>query len=598
MSRRIPEELIEKIRSENEITEVIEEYVQLKKQGKNYLGLCPFHNENTPSFSVAKDKQIFHCFGCGKGGNVFTFLMEIEHVDFIESVRLLADRSHIELPHTNEPQKNYSPEVNALLSSHEWLGKYYHHLLKYLEDGEEALDYLKERNVSSEMIETFQLGYSPSNDADTIAFLKSKDYHMQSLSKFGLVTEKGEGQFHDVFRGRLIFPIKNHLGKIVAFGGRTLTSQGPKYLNSPEHELFQKGHLLYNFHQAKKFMRKENKVVLFEGYLDVIQAYQSGLKNSVATLGTSLTMPQVKLLKRYVDTVILCYDGDNPGVEASYQATKLLQEVGLQIKVVVLPVGEDPDDYIRANGSKAFRDLVDASETYFSFYMRYQKKHHNLQIESEKIAYLELIIKALAQVKSEIELDYYVNMIAHEFDISSQIIYADIEKNKKVLISKEAKQVEQISQQQLQNSSNYSNETLMPAYFNAEKMLIQLMLQNAQVIQKIKRGLGVDFNVVEHQVIATHLYALYESESSIDISKLVNLIEDPPIKNIVSEIAFDSIVYEEYDQVIDDCIAVILEHKNVVNYIHNLEKKLSTETNPILAAEIGQEIINLRKNLS
>src|SRR5699024_2359843 len=271
MANIIPENKIEEVRQANDIVDVVSGYVQLKKQGRNHFGLCPFHNENTPSFSVNEEKQIFHCFGCGKGGNVFSFVMEIEHYNFIEAVKYLAEQSQIQLPEIKESNQNkLSEEASNLLDAYEWLNKYYHHLLKYTENGEQALGYFKERGIN-------------------------QGFHQQALIKSGGSSMKGQSAT-DPFRGRIVFPINNHLGKTVGFGGRAIKKEHqPKYLNSPENELFHKGNLLYNFDLAKNEIRKKGEVIVLEGYMDVITAYQAGFKNTVATLGTALTEFQAKL---------------------------------------------------------------------------------------------------------------------------------------------------------------------------------------------------------------------------------------------------------------------------------------------------------------
>src|SRR5690625_2276815 len=293
MYTQIPEEIIENIRKENDIVEVIEEYVQLKKQGRNYFGLCPFHNENSPSFSVTKEKQIFHCFGCGKGGNVITFLMEIESFTFIETIQFLADRSGIELPETRKKNYSISEEDQLLLSAYDWLLKYYHHLIKYAEEGKSGIKYFQERGMDEDTIDQFELGISPENSEFTVTFLEQKGFHQQLLIKAGLLSLRDNNELIDPFQGRVIFPIKNHLGRTVGFGARAIEDQTPKYLNSSEHALFHKGSILFNFHLAKSHIRKKNEVILFEGYMDVLAAYQSGIKNVVATLGTALDRKSV-----------------------------------------------------------------------------------------------------------------------------------------------------------------------------------------------------------------------------------------------------------------------------------------------------------------
>ena len=374
MYAEISEDIIERIRSENDIVDVVEEYVSLKKQGRNYFGLCPFHGEKSPSFSVTKEKQIFHCFGCGKGGNVITFLMEIESLNFLEAVRILADKVNISLPEQHNSYRQsraVSEETENILSAYDWLTKYYYHLLKYSDDGKIGKQYLLDRGITEDTLDAFQLGYATTNSDFTVEFLLKKGFHQQSLVKAGLLSTRNNQEFTDVFRGRIIFPIRNHLGRVVAFGGRAFQGEEPKYLNSPEHELFQKGNILYNFDAAKKHIRKTKEAVIFEGYMDVLAAHQAKVVNGVATLGTALTTNQAKLLQRYVDTVVICYDADQAGIHASYQAAVLLRQHGCEVKIANMPDKMDPDEYIKAYGGNNFKEqVIDRSDSFFQFYMK------------------------------------------------------------------------------------------------------------------------------------------------------------------------------------------------------------------------------------
>lgn len=596
MFPEIPEEVIRSIREANDIVEVIEEYVQLKKQGRSYKGLCPFHEEKTPSFSVTKEKQIFHCFGCGKGGNVITFLMEIESFSFIEAVEHLANRAGISLPERKVRKTSLSKEANQLLAAFDWLTKYYHHLLKYSEDGKQGLEYLIDRRLTEETIDHFQLGFSPYNSKFTINFLEKKGFHKQFLIKNGFLSARENNTAVDVFRGRVIFPIKNHLGKTVAFGGRAVQGEEPKYLNSIEHDLFQKGNLLFHFHEAKNYIRRQNEVIIFEGYMDVISAYQAGIRNVVATLGTALTMNQAKLLKRYVDTVILCYDADNAGQQASFTAANLLNEIGCEVKIAQVKDGMDPDEYILKFGGEQFKEEVIAtSDTYIKFFMKYKRKDFNLSIDSEKIAYIELIVEKLAEIESPIEREYYIKELANEFDLSTDIIHHDIEnirKRKNKRMDKSSNNSNTITKQY-----KYQRSQMLPAYYNAERLLLAHMFKNNHLIEKVQHKLQGRFNAEEHQVIVTHLYALYEESHQVDISELIDKIQDDNLKKIVTEIAMMTINDEISDEEINDYIEIINREANDITYLRQLKEKQKNEKNPIIAAKIGLEIIEIEKQL-
>ncbi|MEN2765961.1 DNA primase [Ornithinibacillus xuwenensis] len=599
MSNQIPEELIEQIRSSNDIVDVIGEYVQLKKQGRNYFGLCPFHGENTPSFSVTQEKQIFHCFGCGKGGNVVTFLMEMESFSFYEAIKFLADRSDIELPtNTIQRETSLSQENQQVLSAHEWLTKLYHHLIRFTKDGKAGYQYLKERGITDEAIDTFQLGFAPNTKDFTATFLEKKGFHQQLLVKFGLLSRNQEdGSVTDRFRGRVIYPIRNHLGKTIAFGARAIQDQEPKYLNSPETELFQKGKLLYNFDLAKKHIRKTSEAILFEGYMDVISAYQSGVQNVVATMGTALTELQAKLLKRYVDTVIICYDGDNAGVEATYKASKILQQVGCQVKIAHIKDGLDPDSYIKKYGGEAFKkEVIDASDTFISFYMRYLKKDYNLSLEGDRIRYLEQVLMELANIESSIEREFYVKELSTEFDISIDTLSSEIQHyRQKTGVDKDKRPKDRYT-----NKVQKSSGKLLPAFHNAERNLLAYMIQNRTIADKVQEEIGASFNIDEHKIIATHLYAYYEEGHQEDVSLFIDRITDENLRKIVIQLAMTATHSDISDKEVRDYLRIIRSENSTGLDLKQLkaEQKIAEQQqDPIKAAQIALKIIELQKQL-
>ncbi|WP_067727387.1 DNA primase [Oceanobacillus damuensis] len=600
MANQIPEEFIEEIRKSNDIVDIIGEYVQLKKQGRNYFGLCPFHGEKTPSFSVTQEKQIFHCFGCGKGGNVITFMMEMESFSFYEAVKFLADKSGFTLPDTGiKKESSMSEESQSVLSANDWLTKLYHHLIRYTKDGKEGYQYLKDRGIGDEAIDAFQLGFAP-NVKDFVAeFLTKKGFHQQLLIKAGILSQQNDNAVTDRFRGRVIFPIRNHIGKTVAFGGRSITNQEPKYLNSPESELFHKGKLLYNFDLAKKHIRKENEVILFEGYMDVISAYQAGVKNVVATLGTSLTEPQAKLLNRYVETVIICYDGDMAGLDATYKAANLLKKVGCSIKVANLDNDMDPDSFIQKNGPEAFKDkVIKASDTYMSFYMRYLKKDFNLNVEGDRIKYIEYVLKELAMIESSIEREYYLKELSNEYHISIETMTSEIhEYRKKRGIPKDNQQKNRYTNK---HTISQRSKKLLPAFYNAEKKLISYMLQDSYITDKVQEELGAGFNVDAHKIIATHLYGFYEEGHSSDISLFIERLNDDQLKQQVVEMAMIPELGNISDREINDYIRIIKNESNDSMNIKTLkeQQKLAEQQNdPLKAAQIAMQIIEIQKHL-
>lgn len=599
MLKKIPEETIEKVRKANDIVDVISEYVQLKKQGRNYFGLCPFHGEKTPSFSVTPEKQIFYCFGCKKGGNVLTFLMELENYSFYESVKLLAEKSGIDLPHANaNEEKSLSQENQNILSAHDWLTKLYHHLLRYTQDGKEGYEYFKNRGINDESIDQFQLGFAPLVEGFTAEFLDSKGFHQQLLVKAGLLNLRDDNSVVDRFAGRVIFPIRNHLGKTVAFGGRTITGQQPKYINSSESELFQKNRLLFNFDLAKRHIRKENEVILFEGQMDVISAYQAGVENVVATLGTSLTDNQAKLLKRYVDTVVLCYDADQAGINASYKAANLLRQVGCKVKVANLSNGMDPDSYIREFGSESFRNnIIKASDTYTSFYMRYLKKDYNLSIEADRIQYIQQIIKQIAMIDSSVEREHYLKELSGEFNLSLETLSDEVETERKKIKPRHNGEENRYTRSK---PKSQQHKRLLPAFQNAERLLIAYMLNDPVISDRVQKEVGVDFTMDEHKVIATHLYAFYEGVETSDVSMFIDRLGDEALKQLVIEIAMLPLLDDISDQEINDYIRIIQVQKNdkaTLNNYRELQRVAEQQNDPIKAAKIALDIIAIERQL-
>src|SRR5690625_4277638 len=640
MANIIPENKIEEVRQANDIVDVVSGYVQLKKQGRNHFGLCPFHNENTPSFSVNEEKQIFHCFGCGKGGNVFSFVMEIEHYNFIEAVKYLAEQSQIQLPEIKESNQNkLSEEASNLLDAYEWLNKYYHHLLKYTENGEQALGYFKERGINQETIDTFQLGYAPNDETITIDFLLNKGFHQQALIKSGVLSMKGQSAT-DPFRGRIVFPINNHLGKTVGFGGRAIKKEHqPKYLNSPENELFHKGNLLYNFDLAKNEIRKKGEVIVLEGYMDVITAYQAGFKNTVATLGTALTEFQAKLLKRYAETVIIAFDADQAGIEASYQAALTLQKIDADIRIARIPNQSDPDKFILDKGSDAFQSQVlDQSQTFTKFYMEYKQKDYNLTIESDRLEYIEEMIKHLSTIQNEVERELYIKDLKNKFDLTEETLTNEV--NRHIKNNKNAYQAPLPEAPPIQKQASNRNKTRR-AYENAERYLIANLLRNNKnayqapltetppikkqesnrnktrrayenaerylianllrnnFTQKIQNEIGIDFNLDIHQVIVIHIYALLEDYETINVSQLYDKITDEKLMQTISDIALIPVNDDITEEEINDYIQTVYFQANKQPELDKLKKELAEAEQAAdteKASAIALEIIRLTRN--
>ncbi|MFP7169709.1 DNA primase [Terribacillus sp. 7520-G] len=603
MAGGIPEEVVDEVRKSNDIVDVIGEHVQLKKQGRNYFGLCPFHGEKSPSFSVTQEKQIFHCFGCGKGGNVFTFLMELEGLSFSQAVQQLAKRSGTDLPaHVTEQQdRAQSREEQTALEANEWVVKLYHNLLRNTKEGKTGYEYLLGRGLTDETIDTFQLGFAPNSRDFTVKFLEGKGYKPQELLHTGLFSTDKENKPQDRFRGRVIFPIRNHLGKTVGFGGRTLGGdQEPKYLNSSESELFQKGRMLFNFDLARGEIRKTAQVVVFEGYNDVIAAYQAGVRNGVATLGTSLTETQARLLKRYAEQVVICYDGDKAGFEASYRALQVLRKAGNHVRVAMLRDGLDPDDFIREHGAEKFkRSIIDAALTDMSFMMHYLKQDFNLSIEGDRLQYVEKVLDEIAQIESSVEREHYLRELSNAMDLSVDTLASDLEPRLRKKENRRAAGNPAKPQVPKQQSRHYEKK-IPTAYQTAEKQLLAHMLRTAAIADKVREEIGASFITEQMQVIATHLYAFYEEGHDADVSQFVSSLEDPSLQQLVIQTAMLPVVEDISDQEIGDYIRTIKNeqvNKTDINQLLAEQRQAEQENDPIRAAQIAMKIMEIRRTL-
>ncbi|MFC0299752.1 DNA primase [Virgibacillus soli] len=594
----IPKEDVDVVIKANDIVEVVSEYVQLKKSGRNYFGLCPFHNENTPSFSVAEDKQIFYCFGCQKGGDVVTYIMEMEGYSFIDAVKYLADRGGVQLSLVDSEKEGprISDESQNVISAYGWLTKLYHHLLRFAKDGKDGYQYFKNRGISDETIDTFKLGFAPNKSEFTASFLEKKGFHLQPLIKAGVLLDRENEQPIDRFRGRIIFPIRNHLGITVGFGARTLLKDDtPKYLNSAESELFKKNTLLFNFDLAKKHIRKLNEVILFEGYMDVISSYQAGFKNCVATMGTSLTEYQAKLLKRYVDTIIICYDSDRAGQEGAYRAAKILQGVGCSVKVGLLQDGMDPDSFIQEYGAKQFENqVIKGSDTFITFYMRYLRDKYALNQEDDRIRYIQAVLKEIAKIKSVIEREHYLKIIQDEFKISLDALQQEL--SRYVTVEKREQKKHQTKKTDVHFKEDIK---LRPAYHNAERQLLAYMMQDKTITSKVQDDIGARFNIDAHKIIATHLYAFYEDCDTPDVSTFLNKLEDEQVKQTAIEIAMIGINEDISEKVIDDYIWLIRvqSERTFIDDLKEQQKLAERQHDFETAAKLAIKILELEKKL-
>ena len=410
-----PDEIIEEVRNQNDIVDVISEYVKLQKKGANYFGLCPFHNEKSPSFSVSPGKQMYYCFGCGEGGNVISFVMKYENYSFIEAVQMLASRAGIELPQVtrSKEEKENADKRSQILTINTLAAKFYYYMLKS-EKGALAYHYLRGRELSDNTITGFGLGYSDKYSDSLYKYMKSKGYKDDILKETGLFTFEEKG-VHDKFWNRVMFPIMDVNNKVIAFGGRVMGDGKPKYLNSPETKIFDKSRNLYGLNIART--SRKGYLLICEGYMDVISLHQAGFNNAVAALGTSFTSGHASLIKRYAKEVVLTFDSDGAGIKAALRAIPILREAGLSIKVLSMKPYKDPDEFIKALGPEAYEERIEKATNYFIFQVGTLMNEYNLYDPSEKTEFHNKVADMLLEFEDEIERNNYLESVCRTFNI-------------------------------------------------------------------------------------------------------------------------------------------------------------------------------------
>ncbi|MDY0131311.1 MAG: DNA primase [Desulforegulaceae bacterium] len=420
----IPETVISEILNSVNIVDFISQYLNLKKSGRNYLGLCPFHSEKTPSFSVSPEKNIFYCFGCGEGGNVFSFLMKYENLSFPEAARAIAEQYNIAIPETSSGSKSVKAKSlrQDILKTNKKTAGYYHHILKKSLAGNSGLEYLKKRKIPDEVIDLFMLGMAPEGWGNLNSFLRQEKISEEVQKAAGLIIEKKSGNgCYDRFRERIIFPISDQRGNIVGFGGRTLGDGLPKYLNSPETVVYNKSSSLYGLYQAREDCRKENLIYIVEGYLDVLALNKSGIKNCAASLGTSLTSNHVKTLKGYVEKMVLVYDGDEAGVRAAARSLEVFANEEADVSVLILPDKMDPDDFINTYGPEKFREAALESKEAIDFITGYYLKIHGSTIEG-KIKVVSAIEDFMKKIKDPVTKALYTKRVSQVLGIEERAL--------------------------------------------------------------------------------------------------------------------------------------------------------------------------------
>ncbi len=589
MSNRIPEEVLQDIRESTNIVDVVGQYVQLKKSGKNYFGLCPFHEEKSPSFSVVEDKQIFHCFGCGKGGNVFRFIEEIEGYSFPQAVEKVAEMSHltVEYQFDRQEDREVSPERRLnqrLVAIHQRAADVYHHLLMNTQMGEAALDYLESRGMTHDQLTHFQVGLAPNQREFLEKILVQEGFNSEELKASGLFSETDDGRLLDRFFGRIMFPIHNDHDQVIAFSGRLFEEQGesdrksPKYLNSPETSLFNKRNVLYNHREAKKIARKTGEIILFEGFMDVIAAWGADVQNGVASMGTSLTNEQIQMLKKSCSKLLICYDGDSAGLNASMRALEVLEaQRHFDVNVMKLPNEWDPDEFIKREGAERFQNFIkNQRQTPFSFKTGYYETQYNLQTEQGKLDFIQKVLQELSKVSSVVERDLYIQQIAKDYELTEDAIRSDlsqyISSNRASAKAKERRE-NRTRDVIIENQVVSTPQNKVSLLEKTQQMLLYRMMTEEDILRRFQMREDFSFLDVQYQEIFNHLIDFKSSYSGADIGGFLDYVKEDYLKKLIVTIMYLEMSEESNEQEIVDYERVFKRYR-LLREITELEKEL------------------------
>ena len=593
---RYSDELLDEIKSKNDIVDIVSQYVVLKRAGRNYMGLCPFHKEKSGSFCVSPDKQIFHCFGCGVGGNVFHFISKIENLNFKESVEMLANRAGVELPVSG----NFEDDKLAKLKSRVYevnkcAAEFYHENL-YKPTAKPGQEYVKKRHLDNKTLKAFKIGYSGRFN-ELYTELKSKGFTEEEILASCLVNKNPDGKFIDRFRNRLMFPIFDTHERVIAFGGRVLDDRKPKYINSPEDIVYSKGRHLFAFNIARKYNSKT--IIMVEGYMDAVSLHQRGIHNAVASLGTALTEAQGRLLRRSCEKVIIGYDADGAGQAATLRGLEILQNLGCDIRILQIEGAKDPDEFVVKYGPERFQMYVDKAISLVEFKVKMLKKSLDLDNVNDKIKFLNEVAKIVAKVENSMEREVYVDKISLEYKVSKDAIYAEINKllyansRTEQKLEKKVVPVKNISIQQDEQPVDVKTKRL-------ESLVIYLLINYPdKSFERLKKL--IDNNVIKierNKAIINKLYEEHE-KGNINIENILDLFEDEITVNYLSGIMSSDFEITDVDKCIEDVLVayrkeLLLQRRNeILGKIDN--SNLTKEEVANLEAQLNEVIIQLAK---
>ncbi len=543
---RIPESKIEEIRNSADIVDVISPHVQLRKRGKNFIGLCPFHSEKTPSFTVSEEKQIFHCFGCHTGGNVFKFLTEFHKISFVEAVQELAEQQGITIEFDKAEYTEQQSEQEVLYDINTEAAKYFLNNLLNDNEGEFARKYLHERNIKTQTLRSFGLGYALRGWENFINYAKSRNLNIDKCIQLGLIGKTSEGNLYDKLPGRLIFPIFSPNGRVVAFAGRVLDDKetGAKYINSPESLIYIKGRILYGLSFAKDDIRRYDKAIIVEGYMDLISLYQSGIKNVVAVSGTALTDDQVQLLSRYTKNVVLLFDADVAGIKASMRSIEILLKRDMEVKIVSLPKGEDPDSFVNKFGKDEFEDLIKKAENFLEYESKYYESQGKFDDPATAAEAIRDLVKPIALINDDLKRNLLIKNIANKFNLREKLLESELDKQMIQIKRFEKSDTRVLQRRRTEESATLlSNATpeISPVLYNLEKEILKLLFEADKSVAEIifaylhPEDFIIDMNRELFEIVKDE----FENDDNFTSSGLISILNDENKESYVRELTFD-----------------------------------------------------------
>ncbi len=587
MPRRISDEMIANICDENDIIDYVSQYVQLKKSGRDYSGLCPFHGEKTPSFHVSQEKQLFHCFGCGASGNLVQFVMRTENLDFIDSLKLLADRAGIIIPDNDDSFSDVNHEKKKrILEMNKYSARFFYNCLKDTSIGEKGQKYFVKRNIPLKTITVYGLGYAPDSRDSLIKHLNEKGFKTDEIVEAGLAVRR-DGRIYDKFRDRVMFPIIDVRGNVIGFGGRIMHENKeingykiPKYLNSPETLVFDKGKNLFSLNLAKN--AKANELILCEGYMDVISVYQAGIKNIVATLGTAITENQAKLMLRYANEILICYDSDEAGTKAALRAIDIISEAGGRSRVIRLKNSKDPDEYINKNGIEKFREAVKKSVPATEFKISLIRNQYDLTNTDGKILFIDEVVNIFTKIKDAVEVDAYITKVAEDTGISRNAILSKYkEKTSKGSYRRIPSKTEYQKKNEQKKQNAIKKNIATGSLLEAEKRLMGLISQSKKLYKSVCDKIQPDeFSTDVYRRLAKAVYDSYQNDISPDPAMLLNMFSGDDISE-ASAVFYNLEVYSEDEATVRELLYTIKLEK--------LDIRINSETNAAALAELFAE---------